>query len=103
MWADCPPPTPKGYYELMRKQLVDGYTDSVTEFGRRFYINSTRFSKELDDYIDQLSTGRYMSEIHGDAFAMYAGTQDFVGRCFALKYWSNNTVSSITEFDTIFR
>jgi hypothetical protein len=104
-WQECPPPTPKGYYELMKKQLYNEFSGDVTNFDRKFYINSTRFKKELDDYIDELSFGRYLGDCdwHTDAYDMYADTQDLVGRCFTLKYRSNSTVSSITEFDSMFR
>lgn len=83
--------THKTFYELMRYQLYKHYTESQSELDRQYYIDSTRFGKDLDDYIDELSTGRYLTDLHPDAFDLYKSAEDMiVEKCFSI-YWSNGT------------
>lgn len=101
----------KTFYEQMREQLYRHYTESQNDFDRKFYIDSTRFGKELDDYIDELSMGRYLSDLHPDAYDLYQSAEDFiVDQCFTI-YWKNNGTRcardqancTTTEFDPVFR
>lgn len=47
--------------------------------------------------------GRYLEDLHPGASQLYSDTQNFVGKCFTLKYRSNSSTSIINGFDDIFR
>lgn len=47
--------------------------------------------------------GRYLYDLHSDAYATYANTKDFVSLCFELKYAANDSTSTLGDFDSIFR
>lgn len=44
-----------------------------------------------------------MGDYYEEAKVTYSSAQGFVERCFTLKYASNNSISSVTGFDPVFR
>lgn len=81
-WTECTSSTSMGYYDLMRKALFKQYTDNEKNYDKRFYINSVTFKKELDDYVDKLSMGEYLIDLHKDASTTYKSVQSFLEKCF---------------------
>ena len=73
-WQDCEGTTADGFYKMKRDQLYQSYTNRFSNIDKSFYINSTKFQKELDDYIDELQLGQYLEDLHPGASQLYTGT-----------------------------
>lgn len=81
-WQDCPSASSDGFWQNMRNDLNQFYTDKYQSVDKQFYVNSTKFQKELDDYIDELMMGSYLDDLHPGAGQLYSDASNFVGKCF---------------------